>query len=54
MQFLDFLEENGNALATADAGRADAVLLVLLAQLVDNVSRNSENKTNHVSNMVLN
>lgn len=35
--FSDFFEENSDALAAADAGRADAVLLVVLPQLVDDV-----------------
>ena len=32
---LNFFEQNGNALPASDAGRPDAVLLVVLPQLVD-------------------
>ena len=42
VNFLHFLKQDGYSLAASDAGGPDAVLLVLLAQFVNNVSRNPE------------
>ena len=38
---LDLFKEDGDALTTTDAGRADAVLLAVLSQLVHHVRGNS-------------
>lgn len=41
---LDLLEDDGNALATANAGRADGVLALALAELVGEVARDASTR----------